>query len=286
MRIRRNPRREHIDPDAGSSFRVGRFTPTHWGFAWHDHPEWELTLIERGSGLRYVGDSVEPFTAGDCCLLGPLLPHTWTSRQEPGRTVRSVVVQFPAVVVEGSGLVETAPLASLAAAAGRGLCLSGDLAAATTESMRRLADRADPMERLAALWAILARIAAATEAERRPLASAHYILPGISDPRLARILALIDARADEDLDLGTVAASAGLGPEGFCRWFRRHTGTSFVAYRNAVRVSRAQRLLVESRESITAIAFACGFGSLANFNRRFREVTGATPRQVRERGEA
>lgn len=284
MRIRRSPRRERIDPDAGSSFRVGRFTPTHWDFAWHDHPEWELTLIERGSGLRYVGDSVEPFAAGDCCLLGPLLPHTWTSRHEPGRTVRSVVVQFPAVVVAGGGLVEAAPLAALADAAGRGLALGGDLAATTAAAMHRLAECSEPLERLAELWAILARIAAAPEADRRVLTSARYVLPRTGDPRLARVLALIDARAEGDLDLATVAASAGLGPEGFCRWFRRHTGLGFVAYRNAVRVSRAQRLLTETRDSITAIAFACGFGSLANFNRRFREVTGTTPRQVRRGG--
>ncbi|MBA3686115.1 MAG: cupin domain-containing protein, partial [Planctomycetes bacterium] len=58
-------------------------TQSHWPFAWHFHPELELTWIKRGQGLRYVGESVEAFAAGDLVLIGPGIPHTWTSQPQP-----------------------------------------------------------------------------------------------------------------------------------------------------------------------------------------------------------
>ena len=43
----------------------------------HRHHHLELTWVERGEGLRQVGDHTAPFAAGDLVLLGPDLPHTW-----------------------------------------------------------------------------------------------------------------------------------------------------------------------------------------------------------------
>lgn len=282
LSARRQPQRERIDPDQGTSFAVKAFTPTHWPFHWHDHPELELTLIDRGSGLRYVGDHVGGFSAGDVCLLGSLLPHTWTSQAVPGRNVRSIVTQFP-VEVAGSGLPlrECAVLRTVATRAARGLAARGNLALTLAEDLRSMAQIREPFERLARLWRTLARWADADNHDIQILASETYARPSATDPRLARVLGLIDERATDELNLDTVAELAGLGREGFCRWFKRCTGRSFVAYRNAIRVSLAQRLLVETERSITDIAFATGFGSLANFNRRFREATGTAPRTCR-----
>ncbi|MES2485851.1 MAG: AraC family ligand binding domain-containing protein, partial [Bacteroidota bacterium] len=65
----------------------------YFEFKWHYHPEYELTLITKGSGKRLVGDSYESFTEGDLVLLGGGLPHTWMSEPEAGNTA-AVVIQF------------------------------------------------------------------------------------------------------------------------------------------------------------------------------------------------
>src|SRR5580692_12119407 len=77
------------------SVAVREFEFPAFRFPWHRHPEVELTWILEGSGLRCVGDSVEPFQAGDFCLLGPNLPHAWLSAptKTSGRA-RSLVIQF------------------------------------------------------------------------------------------------------------------------------------------------------------------------------------------------
>ncbi len=287
MRIppRRQPSREHIDPDHGGSFRVRAFRPNSWPFAWHDHPEAEFTLIESGSGLRYVGDSVQAFGPGDVCLLGPLLPHTWTAAPRTGRPCHSIVAQFPAAHAGTANPLAAIPeLAVVRAAvqrASRGLRLRGTLARAAADSLRQLAASRDPFARLVILWQALARCADAGPRHVELLASPGTQPTPSTDRRLAAVLALIDAHATVDIPLARAAQVAGLSDAGFCRWFLRHTGRTFVAYRNAVRIGTTRRLLLETDASIASIAFTAGFGSLANFNRRFTAAVGCTPRAFR-----
>jgi AraC-like DNA-binding protein len=51
-----------------------------------------------------------------------------------------------------------------------------------------------------------------------------------------------------------------------------------------VRINRACQLLTASDQQITAIAFEVGFNNLANFNRRFLDIKGMTPRDYRRQG--
>ena len=81
----------------GQSFIAFGHSADEFPFAWHYHPELELTFIETGAGTRYVGDSVMPFDAEDLILLGSNLPHTWASERRSSESVlhRAIVVHFP-----------------------------------------------------------------------------------------------------------------------------------------------------------------------------------------------
>jgi AraC-like DNA-binding protein len=277
---RRPPVRELIEPPPGASLVVRDFHPSHWRFNWHHHPELELTIILAGSGVRYVGDSVEPFGPGDCVLLGADLPHTWTSRALPVRPHHSLVLQFPAELGIG-GTPEVAGLRRLAQRAARGLAFRGALAREVIAGVRAIAGCVDPLDRLGRTLSLLARLAAAEGRSARPLATAA-LAARPRDARLAAVLAQIHQRAASGLGQGHAAASAGLSPAAFSRFFRRATGKSFVAHLNEVRVGLACRALAEGDQPVTAVAFDAGFQNLANFNRRFRTVTGMTPSRYRE----
>src|SRR5687767_14168081 len=77
-----------------ASFVAYAFTVPAFEFKWHYHPEYELTLITRGHGKRLVGDTYENFEAGDLVLLGPGLPHTWSSNEAKTKSASAVVIQF------------------------------------------------------------------------------------------------------------------------------------------------------------------------------------------------
>ncbi len=74
------------------------------------------------------------------------------------------------------------------------------------------------------------------------------------------------------------AQETGYSSAYFSSWFQSNCGMSFTEYLTAVRVMHALQLLRRaSGERIADIAYACGFGSIRQFNRQFRKVTGHIP---------
>ena len=63
--------------------------------------------------------------------------------------------------------------------------------------------------------------------------------------------------------------------------FRRHTGRTFIAYVNSVRLDQAKTRLRETDRPIGEIAAECGFSRPAYFSSMFREEAGMTPREYR-----
>lgn len=68
----------------------------------------------------------------------------------------------------------------------------------------------------------------------------------------------------------------------FSEFFLRHAGMSFTRYLNTVKISAAVERLQEGRMSVTEISKGCGFNTIRNFNRVFKELTGYTPNQLPE----
>jgi AraC family transcriptional regulator, regulatory protein of adaptative response / DNA-3-methyladenine glycosylase II len=88
------------------------------------------------------------------------------------------------------------------------------------------------------------------------------------------------------LDRGTEAdlgRRLGVSPRHLRRLFGAHLGVTPDALARSARAHFARRLLDDTDLSVTAIAFAAGFGSLRQFNRACHEVFHAAPRELRAR---
>jgi xylan 1,4-beta-xylosidase len=66
----------------------------------------------------------------------------------------------------------------------------------------------------------------------------------------------------------------------FSRFFKRISGMTFSMYLNHIRVNRAIDLIKNTDLSMTEIAMTCGFETIRNFNRVFRQITGYAPREL------
>lgn len=268
----------------GQSFAAFRYTAASFRFWWHHHQEIELTWIESGAGTRFVGDHIAPFGAGDLVLLGGHLPHTWSSegRAAGARSHRAIVVHFPVALFELAA-PEFAGVRALLQRARRGCAFSPRTSAAVAEALVRL-----PTQRGLTAWCALASILQRLGDDRGAtlLASDGYVpvdWHGVQ-PRLARALAYIEDHLTEDtLTLGDVARTVHLSAAAFSRFFRAHTGDTFVQHVTTLRIARACRRLSDTEERVAEIAYACGFGTLANFNRRFRALKAMTPSAFRAR---
>ena len=99
--------------------------------------------------------------------------------------------------------------------------------------------------------------------------------------QLKKTFALIDSSYDQPLTLADLADAAGLSPNYFCRFFKKHMGITLLRYLNEVRISHAGRLLMNTDMSISEVMNKIGFTNQTIFNRLFKEIYGLTPRQAR-----
>lgn len=78
------------------------------------------------------------------------------------------------------------------------------------------------------------------------------------------------------------ASFMGMSEGYFSRYFHGATGITFPKYMNFVRTEHAIELMRDTELSMTDVAYGAGFGTIRNFNRVFRSVTGYSPRFLPE----
>ena len=86
-----------------------------------------------------------------------------------------------------------------------------------------------------------------------------------------------------DLALAEWARRIGIAPQSVSRGFRQCYGVSPKRYRLEQRTRRALARLASWRGSSAALAAEAGFADQAHFTRSVRELTGASPAQLRSR---
>lgn len=107
-------------------------------------------------------------------------------------------------------------------------------------------------------------------------------------PGAARLRAIkadiVENACSRELTIVSIAERHRVTPR-YVRKLFEGEGMTFSEFVLAQRLARARRMLSDLRcgtQTISAIAFACGFGDLSYFNRVFRRQYGATPTAVRE----
>ena len=98
---------------------------------------------------------------------------------------------------------------------------------------------------------------------------------------LLRARDMADARYFEALDVGDLAAAAGLSRAHFSREFRRAFGVSPHAYLLTRRLERAAALLRNTDRSVAEICLDVGLTSVGSFTTSFKRAHGMTPTAYR-----
>ncbi|MGC9450487.1 MAG: helix-turn-helix domain-containing protein [Oceanipulchritudo sp.] len=104
----------------------------------------------------------------------------------------------------------------------------------------------------------------------------------VSDPRVARCLALIERDLAGGLSVPLLAKKVGCSKRSLEEQFRKELNTSPARYILERRIKRARRLLRETGLRVYEIATACGFEDANYFAAAFKRVTGKSPTEFRE----
>lgn len=274
------PRLEPLNHRLSSqSFIAYEVKVPSFDFYWHYHPEYELTYIVEGKGMRLVGDSYEPFEAGDLVLIGPMLPHTWVTEKVGNTNCQALVVQFSQKFMEQLlQFSEMKILEKLFEKAERGLqwTSSGDQ---TSTLMQELL-HSDDLLRFSWLLQVLHYLSAQ---HSTPIASLQYkpLKGNENQQRLNKVFLYVQSQFREQITLDQAAALVHLSKSAFCKFFKRASGKTFSDYTNEIRLAHACRLLVETDRSISEIATDSGFESLTYFNRIFLKKKKVRPGEFR-----
>ncbi|RCW88672.1 AraC family transcriptional regulator with amidase-like domain [Paracoccus lutimaris] len=105
---------------------------------------------------------------------------------------------------------------------------------------------------------------------------------GARHPRLAQVVARMEANIEDPVSPARLASEAGMSPRQLERLFARYLGRSPKRYYMEIRLERARNLLMQTEMSVIEIALACGFASAAHFSKCYRTSYGSTP--YRHRG--
>ncbi|NEQ47422.1 MAG: helix-turn-helix transcriptional regulator [Leptolyngbya sp. SIOISBB] len=104
---------------------------------------------------------------------------------------------------------------------------------------------------------------------------------GLPTYQLNQVLDYIDTGLAGDIKLADLAGLLNMSPFHFGRMFKQSMGISPHQYVIQQRLERAQHLLKQSDRAIIDIALDCGFSSHSHLTKKFRQITGMTPKAFR-----
>jgi AraC-like DNA-binding protein len=240
---------------------------------WHYHPELELTLIKKGDGTRFVGDSIASFSDYDLVLVGENLPHHWVSALKT-ENQEAYIFQFRSSLFKSFN--ECDSFNSLFNKAKRGLHYFNPNVTLIEKII--VFENLSTISKLSTFIEIIQQLM--LDNDYKILTSKNYLerlqLAG-SQGKISKTTNYILEHLDEQLSIKRMAEFTHMVPQSFCRWFKKHSGHSFVSFLNRARIERVCLLLTTTNKPVQDIAFSCGFESLSHFNRTFKKLKSQSP---------
>lgn len=254
----------------------------------HSHPELELVYIKESFGKRIIGNTVTQFVPGDLVFLGSDIPHVWLNDEIYYQGIstlkaKAIVVYFNKDIFGPTFYEqkETKKIINLFAQGEKGLAITGKTNEKVAKKLEKLLTKQN-FEIIVGLFEILSILSESDEIENINTEAYSPANNQSKNDRLSDVFDYVKDHYKDDISLIEIATIAHLTPTSFCRMFKLKTKKSFVEYLNAIRVSNACKLLIETDMGISEIAYECGYKTASNFNQLFKKLTGTTPKEYRK----
>ena len=256
---------------------------------WHFHPQYEIMLIEKSSGTRYVGDSISQYNDGDITFMGTNIPHLFRSDPEyfnakSKKKAKATVLYFSDAFINSDffNLRETIAIKELMRISQRGLLIVGQSKVEIARRIHTIA-KGSGMQQLIDFISLLHFIASKSDYEE--LSSLGFtLMPDKNDlSRLNKIFDYLLKNFQNEITLYQISKIANMSPASFCRYFKERTSKTLITFLNEIRVGHACKLLIENKHmNISQICYDCGFNNLTNFNIQFKKIKKMSPVTYRE----
>ena len=252
----------------------------------HFHSECQMVYVMESEGKRIIGDSVEIFKSDEIILLGSDVPHVWHNDKHYFEMdkkeihARSIALFFhPQELLRGlAQFTSITKLESVLKKASRGMKFSNRAKQQLKKLLLEITKEKE-LTRLSTFIKILEVISNTKEFEL--LASEGYVntFHARDNDRIDKVFKYVFSNFSEEIQLDYIARLVNMNKQAFCRYFKTRTQKTFTHFVNEVRIGHACRVITDGERHISSLAYQCGFNSLSNFNRFFKEIKGVTPRE-------
>ncbi len=265
-----------------SSFSVAYNRYPNFLKIWHHHPELELVVIQKSTGTRFIGDSIEKFGEGEVILIGAHLPHMWLNDEiyfdpDSHLIAEALGIHFRRDFLGGQffDTPEMQSISKLIERARQGIKfidVDPDLIR-SIEDLANVEGFEKTMQFLNTLFLL------AKHKNFRLLASTGYVntFNRTDGKNLDEIYAYIFKNFKNPIHSKDVAAVAHMNASAFSRFCKRVHRKTFTKYLNEIRVGYACKLLMEQKSNVSLVCYESGFNNISNFNRQFKSIMHMSP---------
>lgn len=252
----------------------------------HFHNYLEIGFCYKGAGSLILGEDTVRFGDREFTIIPPNFPHTTNS--DVGN-----ISKWEYLFIDVEGFLENVLGNRLRAEKmiqriySRALCLKEAEYGSLSEKVIQLLEimRAGEEfyleEAKGVLLSLLAEVARMNRSEEEENVEERGKITNM----ISRSLDYISQYYMEDIRIGDLAARCHISETHFRRVFTAYMQMSPLEYINKVRIQAACEILKKTDESISDIAYKCGFTTNSTFNRNFRQFTGMSPVEWRKRPE-
>ncbi|MBC7887195.1 MAG: AraC family transcriptional regulator [Ferruginibacter sp.] len=271
-------------------FQLMKVDESYFFPSWHFHPEFEIMLVLEGRGIRFVGDSMERFQAGDLVFFGKEIPHFYRSDDEyyektSGDNSKALVLYFREDFLGETiwDMPDISHLKKLISASSRGIKFNGPVKEKIINQLRKLDDGKDSLAKVIDLLTLLQTMADARGYTLLSSRGFKHNLDEVECNRMNTVYQYIINNYSENPSLEDVAKIAFLSGTSFCRYFKSHTNKTYTQFLNEIKIGNACKFLIEDNMSVSQVCFETGFNNFTHFNSQFKRITGITPSQYKQK---
>jgi AraC-like DNA-binding protein len=270
-------------------FVVKRLREKYFDPVWHAHPEFQLFVVLKGTGTRFIGDSIKSFRPGELVFTGPHLPHLWRSDdayfERKSRLITDGIVIYFNEHFLGEHIIdkeEMAVLKKLFAKSMHGLEFYGPVKIQVIKMMEELT-WLHGIQSVIHLLRILDILAATKQYHYLSSVAYEDVFNEDEADRINIVYEYVMQNFKQKILLKDISDLVHMTPTSFSRYFTMKNNKPFSKFISEIRIKHACKLIAETEHPITHICYECGFNTLSNFNKQFREVVGQQPTQYKKK---
>lgn len=262
----------------------------HPAYPCHRHEFWEIVIVHRGSGLISFGRRTLPIRVGDVFVLSRGQRHAYLET----RSLDVINIVFdPAHVasvhpvledwMRHESLVSVGPRWKPGETEGGCLHLGSSDFVLLLDKVRRMEAELENQaleSRIAAL-AYFLLIITLLRRQSRPWESSGSVVAG---HRVSRALEFIEEHFSDPITLEEIVNHSHVSRRHFFRLFEQAVSVTPMEYLKKLRLQKAASMLLTTKDSITRVAFACGFNDSNYFSSLYHKEFGVSPSQFKKDG--